>query len=89
MPPFEGFGQVYAAGPCNEPNVVSIELMVRLTEGGDWSDLWFTAPPGKEREFLATAIAAITSNRKVLFGTRDAVNWGQLNSMYLTNTPNE
>ena len=51
-------------------------------EGPDL-ELWVTAPPGKEREFLAVAIAAITGDRKIYAGIKNVARWGQINAMYL------
>lgn len=59
MAPFEGLCKVYVAGQCNDPNVVSIQLTNGIPADSDaevFSELWFTAPSGKEREFLVDKI---------------------------------
>lgn len=52
MAPFEGLCKVYVAGQCNDPNAVSIQLTNGIpadSEAEVFSELWFTAPSGKER----------------------------------------
>lgn len=90
MPKFLGTCNVHVAGPCTSPDLISIQLgeAVATLEGEAFPDWrWFTAPPGKEREFLATALAAISAGKKVLAGMDDIVNWGQLKSLYLLDAP--
>lgn len=54
-----------------------------------YSPMWFTPPAGKEREFLAVAIAAASSKRKVLAIIEDVDNWKPLKELYFVDTPSE
>lgn len=88
--PFEGLCSVYMAGPsCDDPNVPVISIQLVNAEGGAFDNMWFVAPSGKEREFLAVAIAAINGKQKVWAGIRDVTPWTPLTGLYLVNQPSE
>lgn len=82
---YEGFVDVLLAGPKNEfVSILLKKLHGEAWESGKGDERWFVATVPSMREILATALAAIVSNRLVMVVIPDTGDNMPIGSMLLT-----